>query len=333
MYWGWRPWIACVFMSVLIAGCTTSSESAPTPAPTDYPPVTLTQRPPRSYAPIAPTPSRQFDLPYIMQEMLTPTTPLTTYTVQPGDTLSEIALRFGIDLDTLQFVNGGIDPIGLQAGQILLIPPPGVTLDTLVVHSTPTPLALIVQMPTCYDADTEVVLCLGSVENPYPVPVERVVISAQIQDAQQRIMQEVWVDVEQQVIPVGGSAPYGIRFEGDWSEVAGMALLLRAADAAPAYQQRYVRLEVSEDAGQQQEQQYIVSLRVANAGPRSAAPPRVTVTVRDAEGHVVGYRTVQSTALLPAGEALALRIVTYTQASHSLPLSHTIHVEALLAAE
>jgi murein DD-endopeptidase MepM/ murein hydrolase activator NlpD len=44
------------------------------------------------------------------------------YVVQPGDTLYDIALRFGMTLDTLQAANPNIDPGALAVGQTLVIP-------------------------------------------------------------------------------------------------------------------------------------------------------------------------------------------------------------------
>jgi LysM repeat protein len=61
------------------------------------------------------------------------------YTVQPGDTLSALAERFGTSVDELVASNGLTDPDALQPGQTLLIPS---LLRTPVVpapEGTPTP--------------------------------------------------------------------------------------------------------------------------------------------------------------------------------------------------
>ena len=47
------------------------------------------------------------------------------YVVQPGDTLSEIAQRFGSSVDALVRANGIDDPDLILVGQILCIPPRG----------------------------------------------------------------------------------------------------------------------------------------------------------------------------------------------------------------
>lgn len=47
------------------------------------------------------------------------------YVVQPGDTLSEIARRFGSSVDAIVRANGIADPDFIFAGQILCVPPHG----------------------------------------------------------------------------------------------------------------------------------------------------------------------------------------------------------------
>lgn len=48
-----------------------------------------------------------------------------TYPVHSGDTLSEIAVRFGVSMDVIMAANGMSDPRDLREGQELVIPPPG----------------------------------------------------------------------------------------------------------------------------------------------------------------------------------------------------------------
>jgi membrane-bound lytic murein transglycosylase D len=46
-----------------------------------------------------------------------------SYRVQSGETLSEIAMNFGVNLDLLKEINGIDDPRRVRAGQKLLLPP------------------------------------------------------------------------------------------------------------------------------------------------------------------------------------------------------------------
>ena len=49
----------------------------------------------------------------------------TIYVVQPGDSLSRIAQRFGVPMATIMSANGIVNPNLIFAGQRLTIPGPG----------------------------------------------------------------------------------------------------------------------------------------------------------------------------------------------------------------
>ena len=63
-----------------------------------------------------------------------------SYTVVAGDTLFEIAQRFGITLEELTAFNGITDPNVLEIGQVLLIPPIGATEDAATENASPAEL-------------------------------------------------------------------------------------------------------------------------------------------------------------------------------------------------
>lgn len=48
----------------------------------------------------------------------------TLYTIRTGDTLSNLAVRFGITVEAILAANPGIDPLRLQIGQVICIPRP-----------------------------------------------------------------------------------------------------------------------------------------------------------------------------------------------------------------
>lgn len=83
--------------------------------------------------PLIPTPLPPTATPWPTAE---PTRPLTVYIVQPGDSLSSIALQFGVSVEELMTLNALDNPNALGVGQQLFIPLP---LDET---ATPAPTAL-----------------------------------------------------------------------------------------------------------------------------------------------------------------------------------------------
>ena len=83
-----------------------------TPSPSPSPQRTLTPPPTRTSAPATGTPR--------------PNTTFTPYRVEAGESLRIIATRFKVTIDAILAANPNItDPSYVQAGDTILIPPPG----------------------------------------------------------------------------------------------------------------------------------------------------------------------------------------------------------------
>jgi len=129
-----------------------------TPTPTNTPIVTTTATPTATRRPPSPTPTVQATATStVAQVTRTPTptptratstpVPPVTYIVQPGDTLSEIAVRFGVTLAALIEANDITDPTLIRPGRVLIIPVPGATV-VVSTESTPTGTPLAASTPT-----------------------------------------------------------------------------------------------------------------------------------------------------------------------------------------
>jgi len=92
--------------------------STDTPLPSD----TSTPAPPTLTPTVTDTPEPS--------QTPTPSGPIT-YIIEPGDTLSSIAEKFGVDILLLISINNLTDPSAINAGQELIIPGAGAELPTL----------------------------------------------------------------------------------------------------------------------------------------------------------------------------------------------------------
>ncbi len=157
----WRFWLfAWLF---LLASCGTSEI-----------PATITPTPVLRLYHTA-TPSLTATPPLQPPETAIPTPTPFFYTVQEGDTMSGIALKFGISLDALVAANPDVIPSAMRVGQELRIP---TGPEETSREPTPTPVPLTVQGVTCHPTLEGGMWCFVSVRNEYPDDVEN--LSAQV---------------------------------------------------------------------------------------------------------------------------------------------------------
>jgi LysM repeat protein len=126
-----------------------------TPIPTNTPTFTPTPRP----LPPTTTPQDSALVPSATVVALVSDTPTATstasanqtYVVKQGETLSEIAVRFGVSVQALADANGISNPALIRAGQVLIIPAQGATPTptwTPIVLITPSPGATTIAQVT-----------------------------------------------------------------------------------------------------------------------------------------------------------------------------------------
>ncbi len=112
-----------------------------TPIPTDTPPATNTP----TLRPTSTRPAEAANTPGATEVAAAPTAPPAenssqTHVVQKGETLSEIASRYGLTVKELAEANGIDNPALVRVGQVLLIPAPGASASPT---PTWTPIVLI----------------------------------------------------------------------------------------------------------------------------------------------------------------------------------------------
>lgn len=156
-----------------------------TPMPTDTPIATSTVSPTPEKTPAPPTSTSQASAasptaaasstpsPTVILTV-TPAPPSTqSYTVELGDTLFEIALRFGVSVNALAEANGITDPALIRPGQVLVIPLPGTTPLPPTPTSTPTwtPIVLATRATTSTPT-SEVISTPTATRTATPTPTE-----------------------------------------------------------------------------------------------------------------------------------------------------------------
>ncbi len=317
-HWGWRRMLTfCV--SVLVVGCSTTHDAAPTFSPTNLPPVTLmarvaTESPPPVVALIP------------QSAPITVSTP-THYTIQVGDTLLGIAAQFGVPYEALKAANADLNPLTLPINQTIIIPNPQFDGEGTPILPTSTPAQLELPSPTCYASPTSTVLCMGWVANNIAQPVERVMLHVQLLRRDGSLLAEGEVGLEQGVIPTGASATYRVLFNANWMEYASAVVSLRSADIANSDTEKRVSLQIEGEEQRVENGFYMVSAILRNDTDTSVHLLRAVLTLRDTQGRITGYRVLSLSGDLAGNQRVTLDISAVSQTNSSV--SHTLFVEAI----
>ncbi|MFW5748088.1 MAG: FxLYD domain-containing protein [Chloroflexota bacterium] len=195
--------------------------------------------------------------------------------------------------------------------------------------ATPTPLAVSVSTPVCYETPVGGLLCLGSVSNPGPQPLESVIVYVQVYRDDAVPLQAAQVALPQRRLPAESRAPYRAVFppvdDLYLSDVFGFAnaRVIRAEPAAEPDQPAIIFQETS--AGYA-DRHYQLRGTLINEASQQVADVQLTITLYDNTGRVVGYRTVAVPTLDP-DQSLPLT-VAITPAYPATAIQHTVHIEA-----
>jgi LysM repeat protein len=132
-----------------------------------------------------------------------------TYTVQRGDTISSIALKFGVSMDDLQAANPEISPNAMSVGQVLKIPS---NPENLSGESTPTPVTFTIQQIECYPTADQGLWCFVLVHNDFSDFMENVSAQVTLVDPNNATIATQTAFLPLNVLPPDTSLPLAVFF-------------------------------------------------------------------------------------------------------------------------
>lgn len=296
---------SCLLAAVL-AGCALGSSPSPTSALLPYATASATSTVPARTATVEPIPT------------IGPTATPLIHRVEQSDTLLAIAARYGISLDDLLAANPGLNPRLLRIGHELLIPGPGgEPIEELAARTEPAPLEL--STTRCFAEATGFMTCLLTARNPASDPVEGIVLTVTLVDAQGRPLASAAAAGPAGMLPGGGTLPFSARFDREASRDAAHAVAEAAsAYLAPEARVRMVGVEVQETLHEpsQDRRRWELAGTVVLAQGSEDMEARVTLVASgfDAQGFLVGYSTWKRESL-GAGENASFRMTVFSLGS------------------
>ena len=233
-----------------------------------------------------------------------PTPTPFTYTVQPGDTISSIALRFGVSMDDLQAANPEISPNAMSVGQVINIPS---NTENPSGEPTPTPAAFTIQQIECYATTDQGMWCFVLIHNDFPEFVENVSAQVTLVDANNSILAGQTALLPLNILPPNTSLPLIVFFAPVIPSNAKPQVQVLTAIRLLPNDERYLPATINNtlvqvNANGRSAQVNGQVLLAADAIP--ATQVWVTGTAYDNTGRVVGVRRWESSAGLASGGSL-----------------------------
>ncbi len=227
-----------------------------------------------------------------------------TYTVKSGDTISSIALKFGVSMDDLQAANPEIPPNAMSIGQVIRIPS---NPDNPSGEPTPTPAPFTVQQIGCHPTADRGMWCFVLVHNDFPDLLENVSAQITLVDADNTTLASQTALLPLNILPPNTSLPLTVYFP---PEIPGSAKpqvqILTAIRLLPG-DDRYLPATVNNTLVQVDAEG--LSARVNGqvflpANASNASQVWVAATAYDESGDVVGVRRWEWADGLAAGGSL-----------------------------
>ncbi len=237
------------------------------------------------------------------------TTPLPsptpfTYTVQRDDTMSSIALKFGVTLDDLVAANPEISPNAMSVGITLKIPS---NPDNPSDEPTPTPAPLTVQQIECYPTADKGMWCFVLVHNDFSDLMENVSAQVTLVDSNNATLASQTALLLLNILPPNTSMPLAVFFPPDIPFNAKPQVQILTAIRLLPDDERYLPAAINNVLVQINAEGHsaqVSGLVLLQSQATAANQVWVAGTAYDDTGRVVGVRRWESNVSLPVGGSL-----------------------------
>jgi LysM repeat protein len=230
-----------------------------------------------------------------------PTSTPFTYSVKPGETISSIALQFGVSIDELLAANPEVSPNAMSIGTVLKVPS---NPDNPSGEPTPTPAPLTVEQIECYPTADKGMWCFVLVHNDFPDFVENVSAQVTLVDSNQTFIATQTALLPLDILPPDMSLPIAAYFPPDVPfDAKPQVQILTAIRLLPG-DTRYLPATLNNtlveiDAGGHFAQISGEVLLPANSN--AATQTWVTAVAYDESGRVVGFKRWEGGGIQPGG--------------------------------
>ena len=233
-----------------------------------------------------------------------PTPTPFTYTVRQGDTISSIALKFGVAIDDLVAANPELSPNAMSIGAVINIPS---NPENPSGEPTPTPAPFTVQQVECYPTAERGLWCFVLAHNDFPDLMENISTQVTLIDSTGGTVASQAALLPLNILPPNTSLPLVVFFPPEIPpDVKPQVQIITAIRLLPG-DERYLPATVSNTLVQVNadgRSAHVTGLVLLPTEGQTAGQIWVIGTAYDGTGRVVGVRRWESSAGLSSGGSL-----------------------------
>jgi hypothetical protein len=291
---------------LLLSACSIFSgeQAAPQSLLTPY----VTQTPAEE---IVPT---ETDAPAATPEPTLTSTPFV-HVLGSDETISSLALTYGLEVNEILAINPEITPNALSVGIEILIPYSNTTAEDAKenVSVISAPLALALSQPDCTQTAEGGLWCLAQVSNPLAQSATGITVTFTLKDDAGETVSEQTVPSLLNLLAPNESLPVAAYFTpetpSDYSVSAVLKTALPVDETDPGYAPLEIKVNSIDTAGQSAHVSAVIPLQAADSGISNIW---VALIAYDEGGQVVGVRRLEFTPVTEGEEGQAIKVYVYS---------------------
>jgi len=225
-----------------------------------------------------------------------PTATAIIHEVALGETMSSIALQYGVPMDAITRANPDAIPTTMIVGDELVIPSSNIQQSSGIDPA----IKELVQIsdPGCIQSRDSGLWCAAIVENKGQIDLENIIVTFSLQDSDGNIIEEKSVPTLMRHTAAGETNPAVVFIDDIPDTFSGTVGSLFSAQMVEASTSPYLTVEVEEELQTMEGRQATISgrMRVEVKQEQEQADIWIGAAAFDADGALVGVRRVESTA-------------------------------------
>ena len=228
-----------------------------------------------------------------------PTSTPLIYTVEAGDTISEIAEKFKITQDELRAANPDVSPNSMTIGMTLLIPD---SSAVPVGASTPTPVPAPVTQTVCHPSADGGLWCFTLIQNNTDELLENVSAQITLLDESNNVIASQTAFMPLDIIAPNSSLPAYVFFDSEIPANFNIQVQVLTANQLPLNNTRYLPAAIQNAVAQINGRTAQLSGQILlPAESQAATQIRVAAVAYDKDGVAVGIKRWDGGAVQPGG--------------------------------